>query len=124
MHPWRCLLLLVAAVGAQSRRSVIIDTDIFSDVDDIGALAIANVFHNLGLVDIKGVAINTHSKYGALAASVTNTYFGNGGVPIAALRPLTDETFFDAWNYTYVFLRPFSGRKKELNGLEADGCDA
>nr|POE85592.1 hypothetical protein CFP56_43909 [Quercus suber] len=52
-------------------RPIIIDTDIFSDVDDVGALAIANILHNRGLADLKGVIINTESQYGALAASVT-----------------------------------------------------
>ena len=49
---------------------VIIDTDIMSDVDDVGALAVANVLHNCGLADLRGIAINTHSLYGALAANV------------------------------------------------------
>ena len=96
------LILLSAGVlpGGLSRQNIIIDTDIFSDVDDIGALAVANVCHNLGLVDLKGVAINTRSKYGALAASVINTYFGNAHIPIAAIRPFTNETFLDTWDYT------------------------
>lgn len=49
---------------------IIIDTDIFSDVDDLGAIATANVLHNCGLADLRGVAINTQSRYGALATSV------------------------------------------------------
>ena len=49
---------------------IILDTDIMSDVDDVGALAVANVLHNCGLADLRGVAINTHSKYGATAANV------------------------------------------------------
>lgn len=49
---------------------IIVDTDIFSDVDDVGALAVANVLHNCGLCDLKGVMINTNSKHGALATSV------------------------------------------------------
>ena len=53
-----------------SRQPIIIDTDIFSDCDDVGALALANVLHNCGLADLRGIAINTPSKYGALAASV------------------------------------------------------
>lgn len=76
-------------------KPIVIDTDIFSDVDDVGSLAVANVLHNYGLADLRGVAVNTHSEYGALAVSVINTYFGNGDVPIAAIRPFTDETFFD-----------------------------
>ena len=80
-------------------KSIIIDTDVFSDVDDIGALAIANVLHNYGLADLRGVLVNTNSKYGALAVSVVNTYFGNGKIPVAALRPLTNETFYDTWRF-------------------------
>ena len=53
-----------------SRQPIIIDTDLFGDVDDVGALTIANVLHNCGLADLRGVIINTPSKYGAPAASV------------------------------------------------------
>ena len=52
-------------------KPIIIDTDIFSDVDDIGALAVANTLHNCGTVDLRAVLINTPSEYGALAASVS-----------------------------------------------------
>ncbi|OTB05605.1 hypothetical protein M426DRAFT_319596 [Hypoxylon sp. CI-4A] len=89
------------AEGSPSRsaKPIIIDTDIFSDVDDVGSLAIANVLHNCGLADLRGVVVNTHSKYGALAVSVINTYFGNEDIPIAAIRPLTDKTFVDTWEF-------------------------
>jgi hypothetical protein len=50
---------------------IIIDTDLFSDVDDVGALTIANVLHNCGLANLKGIVINTPSQYGPLAASVS-----------------------------------------------------
>lgn len=65
--------LLQAVVGTASTskaQPIIIDTDIMSDVDDVGALTVANVLHNCGLADIRGIAINTHSKYGSLAANV------------------------------------------------------
>jgi hypothetical protein len=54
-----------------SPKPVIIDTDIFSDVDDIGALAVANTLHKCGIVDLRAVVINTPSEYGVLAASVS-----------------------------------------------------
>lgn len=88
-------------------KPIIIDTDIFSDVDDVGALAVANVLHNRGLADLRGVIIDTNSKYGALAASSINTYFGNGDIPIGALRPLTNETYFDDYQFLYVFALVF-----------------
>lgn len=76
VHTFVSFLALLAFVSAHNTttstkaKAVIIDTDFFSDVDDVGALAIANVLHNCGICDLQGVMINTPSKYGALAASV------------------------------------------------------
>ncbi len=47
---------------------LIIDTDIFSDVDDTGALAIANAAQDGGKVDLLGVMVDTPSKWGAPAS--------------------------------------------------------
>lgn len=99
------LWTIFASVSAHSTqcssraKPIIIDTDIYSDVDDVGSLTVANVLHNYGLADLRGVAINTGSKYGALTVSALNTYFGNGDIPIAAMRPLTNESFFDTYSY-------------------------
>ncbi|KAI1780212.1 nucleoside hydrolase [Hypoxylon cercidicola] len=104
---WALLILSTLALSAtvdgvstSRRKPIIIDTDIFSDVDDVGSLAIANWLHNYGLADLRGVIVNTNSSYGALATSVINTYFGNTDIPIAALRPLTNETFVDTWAFS------------------------
>ncbi|KAL7907278.1 inosine-uridine preferring nucleoside hydrolase domain-containing protein [Trichoderma velutinum] len=96
------VIKLVQATDHQIKggQPIIIDTDLFSDVDDVGALTIANVLHNCGLADLKGIVINTPSQYGALAASSLCTYFGND-VPIAAFRPITNDTFFDSYFYLY-----------------------
>ena len=70
------LVLLSATANCLSKelspKAIIIDTDIFSDVDDIGAIAVANTLHNCGMVDLQAVIINTPSQYGALAASVSS----------------------------------------------------
>ncbi|KEZ43687.1 hypothetical protein SAPIO_CDS4306 [Scedosporium apiospermum] len=94
-----CPSLTPDAPASNHRKKIIIDTDLFSDVDDVGSLAIANVLHNCHVAGLAGVIINTPSKYGALAASVVNTYFGNPDIPIAAIRPLTEETFVDTWDF-------------------------
>lgn len=62
--------LAFAASTKKSGQPIIIDTDLFGDVDDVGALTIANVLHNCGLAQLKGIALNTPSKWGAPAASV------------------------------------------------------
>ena len=63
-------LLVALAALANAQKRLIIDTDIFSAVDDVGALSIANVFHNAGDVEILGVMVNTPSKWGPLAVTV------------------------------------------------------
>ncbi|KAL7928360.1 inosine-uridine preferring nucleoside hydrolase domain-containing protein [Trichoderma chlorosporum] len=93
-------LVHTAERTAKGGQPIIIDTDLFSDVDDVGALTIANVLHNCGLADLRGIAINSPSQYGALAASALCTYFGND-IPIAAFRPITNDTFFDSYFYLY-----------------------
>jgi hypothetical protein len=40
---------------------LIIDTDLFSDTDDAGALAIANAAQDNGKVDLLGVMVDTPS---------------------------------------------------------------
>ena len=78
MHITARLLYLIAVIWANGAttsprheaRPILIDTDIMSDVDDVGAITIANVLNNCGLADLLGIAINTHSKYGSLAANV------------------------------------------------------
>lgn len=64
------VLAVLAVLANAERKKLIIDTDIFSAVDDVGALAIANIFHNAGDAEIVGVMVNTPSKWGPLAASV------------------------------------------------------
>lgn len=64
------LCVAAAVAAANGGRPIFIDTDLMTDVDDAGALAVASVLHNCGFADLRGVAINTRSKYGAIAASV------------------------------------------------------
>lgn len=58
-------------VQGHTPKGILVDVDIFGGVDDVGALALANVFHNCGLANLLGVFINTPSRYGALASNVS-----------------------------------------------------
>lgn len=77
---------------------LIIDTDIYSDVDDAGALAIANASQDNGKVDLLGVMVDTPSKWGAPAVDAIDTYYGHGNIPVGTLKPNDDSTF--SKNYT------------------------
>lgn len=96
-----CLLLAAlcpaAAAGAAGRKKLIIDTDIFSDCDDAGALLLAATSPNVTLL---GLNVNVRSSYSALAASAILAHYGQGSVPIGARRPLNSDTFIDKFVYS------------------------
>ncbi len=58
-------------------KKIFIDTDIGGDCDDAGALALANIFQNNGLVDIIGMTFTTSSVFGPACIGAINTYYGN-----------------------------------------------
>ncbi|KAK7921453.1 hypothetical protein PG985_009475 [Apiospora marii] len=90
------LLALPIVACASGARNLVIDTDIFSDVDDTGALLLAATAPNVNLL---AVNINVGSSYSALAASAILAHYGKGDVPIGIVRPLANTSFFDDYAY-------------------------
>lgn len=74
-------------------KRLIIETDVYSDVDDIGALAVAHHYADDGLAELLSIGVNTPSTHGTGAVRVVNGYFGRH-VPVGALFP-RDESVFD-----------------------------
>ncbi len=71
--------------------SLLIETDIFSDVDDVGALAIAHAHADAGTAELLGVGVNTPSRWGVAMAELVNRYYGRPDVPVGAMLPLDDS---------------------------------
>ncbi|KAI0527814.1 inosine/uridine-preferring nucleoside hydrolase [Xylaria bambusicola] len=88
--------LTTAAAALAVKKNLIIDTDLFSDVDDVGALLLAATSP---CVNLLAVNINYPSTFSALAASAILAHYGHPDIPIGIRRPLTNATFFDAWSY-------------------------
>lgn len=80
-----------ASPGSCGPVRLIIDTDIFTDVDDVGALAVANALYDQGVVQLLGVMVDTRSRWGAGAVDAINTYYGHGATPVGTLKPTDDE---------------------------------
>jgi hypothetical protein len=83
------VILLVAAGRAPAAAvKVVFDTDISSDVDDCGALAILNALADRGEAEILACVVNGHDadKASVAAVNAINTYYGRGAVPIGAYR--------------------------------------
>lgn len=62
--------------------SVILDTDMDSDVDDVGALAMLHAYERAGKARILGVIVTSDETYSAACTDAINTYFGRGNLPI------------------------------------------
>ncbi|KAF2805840.1 inosine/uridine-preferring nucleoside hydrolase [Mytilinidion resinicola] len=89
-------LLPFRVVDAAKTKKLIIDTDIFSGVDDTTALLLAATLPH---AEILAVNVNTASSYSALAVSAIIGHYGYPEVPIGLPRPFTDEPFFDNFGF-------------------------
>jgi inosine-uridine nucleoside N-ribohydrolase len=76
------------AGGGQARPSaaVIFDTDMGTDVDDAGALAILHVLADRGEAEILATMSANSNRWSAPAIDVINTYYGRGDLPIGSSK--------------------------------------
>ena len=73
-------------------RKIILDTDLGSDCDDCGALAILNNFHNAGKCSILAIMCNIANSNSPVSVKHINSWFGNSHIPIAQTN---DDIFKD-----------------------------
>ncbi len=85
---------------------VILDTDMESDVDDVGALAMLHALADNGEVNMLGVMVCALNKWSVLCADRINTYFGRADTPLGTLRgPGVDRES----KYAHVIPHEFPG---------------
>jgi hypothetical protein len=84
---------------------LIVDTDMFLDVDDAGALAVAFAMQHLGEVEIVALGIDLHADRPQVAttswqcAAAISTFYTGSTVPLGAAPP-RDGTMADLVDYT------------------------
>lgn len=76
---------------------VIYDTDISTDVDDVGALAMLHGMADQGEVKLLAVMVSSTDEYAASAADAVNTFYGRPDLPIGALQEFHDKATAPAW---------------------------
>src|SRR3954447_24788091 len=93
-----CLVVALFALAAPAARAatpvpLIVDTDMFSDADDAGALATAFGLQLRGEAQVIAVAVNTRTSRGKVAtnswkcvAAITS-FYNSGSVPIGTAMP-------------------------------------
>lgn len=76
--------ILIAATLTAEPVKVIFDTDMLSDYDDVGALAILHTLADAGEAEILAVGVCTWGDGNRAAGAVEaiNNYYGRGGIPV------------------------------------------
>ena len=80
------MMPLAKSFAAGSPVNYILDTDLASDCDDAGAIAMANAMMKAGEVNILAMMISTGGDTCAPALCAINTWYGHGDIPIGTLK--------------------------------------
>ncbi|GAB3272156.1 nucleoside hydrolase [Larkinella harenae] len=73
---------IVPAPPVEKTVPVILDTDMDSDVDDVGALAMLHTYEQTRKARILGVIVTSDEEYSAACTDAINTWFGRKDIPI------------------------------------------
>lgn len=71
---------------------IIFDTDMDTDCDDVGALAILHHFAKEGKAEILGVVCNVPYSWTATCAQAVNAWYGRSDIPVGILAGMDLET--------------------------------
>jgi hypothetical protein len=82
-----CFPLLPGYVLAQPTK-IIFDTDMESDVDDVGALAMLHGLADAGDAEILATMVSSLNPWSAPTVDVVNTYCGRPDIPIGSVKTL------------------------------------
>ena len=77
----------------ETATAVIFDTDLDSDVDDVGALAVLHALANNGEAKILGVIVTSDDMHSPLCADAINTYFQRPEIPIGVNKNVKLRSF-------------------------------
>lgn len=107
-----CLLCFISGITLAQTEKIILDTDLDSDVDDVGALAMLHTLADHDRVEILGVIVTSDDLFAPQCADVLNHYFKRPDIPIGVEKgiPLTDFS-----RYTKALSKAFPHRIKEYN---------
>src|ERR1044071_5503580 len=77
-------LLLTTTLAAADPVRLILDTDMDSDCDDAGALAMLHALADDGEVVLLGIAVSSHHAWSPPSTDAINTWYGRPAIPIGA----------------------------------------
>ena len=110
----------LAALAAADAVPLIIDTDMGFDVDDVGAVCMANELMILGEANILAIVHDTGYKIGIGGVSSINHYYGHDSIPLGAYKGefgRADDGTGSQNNYLSDIIRRFPGPVTDYDGV-------
>lgn len=91
---------------------IFLDTDISSDVDDVGAVAVLHALADRGEAEIIGMAVSSGDPWGAPCLEVLNAAFGRPDIPVGAILDPTVHHVSKYTQYVTEHYPPHTGSEK------------
>ncbi len=112
------LFLCFLQIAGFTQVRIILDTDIDSDVDDVGAVAMVHALADQKKVNLLGVIVTSDDPYAPLCVSAINKYFGRPKVPIGFLKNQREIIHRERYKYTKQISEEFPHRLKSHEKAE------
>jgi inosine-uridine nucleoside N-ribohydrolase len=114
-----CFVMLLAftPLPAQNKKlppSIILDTDIGPDYDDVGAMALLHAMADSGECRILATIASNKHPYIAAVLNVINTYYNRPGIPVGVVRSkAVNEPAHDKWDSLLAVNYPHTIRSND-----------
>src|SRR3954469_23339900 len=89
LHVAALVLSLLAALAMPARSApvdLILDTDMMTDCDDAGAMAVLHALADRGECRILATVVSSGDPRAALAVEIFNDYYGRSELPVAMVK--------------------------------------
>jgi inosine-uridine nucleoside N-ribohydrolase len=109
------LALLCCTVAFAQSEKIILDTDLDSDVDDVGAMAMLHTLADHGRVEIMGVIVTSDDLFSPQCADAINHYFTRPDIPTGVEKGIQLTNFS---KYTKALSNAFPHRLTDYDDAE------
>tara|TARA_R110002096_G_scaffold8667_7_gene35543 strand:+ start:949 stop:1914 length:966 start_codon:yes stop_codon:yes gene_type:complete len=87
------ILFLIISLPLKAQIPVILDADLDSDVDDVGALAMLHTLEDNQKVKLLGVVVTSDDQDAAACAAAINTFYNRPEVPVGVEKGIALRSF-------------------------------
>lgn len=81
-------MMALAGVVCADRPKIIFDTDMYTDFDDVGAMAVLHALADAGECEILGTVVCTRGAPSLAMVEVVNDYYGRASLPVGAPKEI------------------------------------